>query len=475
MEDQRTLAEKELPQVDKQILAADIRREIAALELANQDKRIEQAVELDDFMHSKYTNEELYDWMVGEIATLYFQSYQLAYDLAKRAERCFRYELGLRDSSYIQYGYWDSLRKGLLSGERLHLDLKRMEASFYEQNRREYEVTKHVSLAQLDPYALLKLRQNGECHVDIPEAAFDMDFPGHYFRRIKTVSVSIPCIVGPFTTVGCTLTMTANSVRNDPTLLAGQYVRDLANEDPRFRDDVAAIQSIAVSEGQNDDGLFELNFHDDRYLPFEGAGAISSWHITLNDALPQFDFSTISDLIIHIGYTAREGGGLLRTKATENLSTTLAALTLANGRQGLYRLFDLRREFPDKWYAFLHPANPADDQAMTLDDLTDRLPFFTKAFGTLKARQIEVMARLHGGSTYEAYLSPLGSNPADLLAVAADPTYQGLHRGFRDLTGAEVDLSSWTLKFRVTGAADFRSLPPDEISDLFLGINYVLA
>jgi len=42
---------------------------------------------------------------------VYFQSYKLAYDLAKRAERRFRFELGLQDSSYINFGYWDSLKR----------------------------------------------------------------------------------------------------------------------------------------------------------------------------------------------------------------------------------------------------------------------------------------------------------------------------------------------------------------------------
>jgi hypothetical protein len=35
------------------------------------------------------------------------------------------------------------------------------------------------------------------------------------------------------------------------------------------------MQSIATSHAQNDSGMFELNFRDERYLPFEGAGAIS--------------------------------------------------------------------------------------------------------------------------------------------------------------------------------------------------------
>jgi len=474
---QGRLADKELPQVGKQIVAADIRHQIAQQELANQDRQIENAQSEDEYMRTKFTNQELYDWMVGQLSTVYFQSYQLAYDIAKRAERCFRYELGLSDSSYIQFGYWDSLKKGLLSGERLHYDLKRLETAYYEQNRREYELTKHFSLAQLDPIALLKLRQNGECFVDIPETAYDMDYPGHYFRRIKTVGLSIPCIVGPYTTVACTLTLTSNHVRKDATLLANKYVRDLTIDDPRFRDEIAAIQSIATSSAQNDDGMFELNFRDERYLPFEAAGAISTWQIKLNKDFPQFDISTISDVIIHLNYTAREGGERLRSVVVEELNKTINDFALAENRRGLYRIFDLRREYSDKWYKFLHPANPAGDQSLVLEDLPDRLPYFTHPFTTKKARQIEVVAQMKDGysATYNVLLSPLGNTPADLLSLSPDPTYRGLHRALKDLTGSEITFGAWMLKLQLAGAADFKSLPADAIQELFLIINYTIA
>jgi Tc toxin complex TcA C-terminal TcB-binding domain len=45
----------------------------------------------------------------------------------------------------------------------------------------------------------------GSCVVNIPEELFDLDGPGHYFRRIKSVSVTIPCVTGPYAGVTCTL------------------------------------------------------------------------------------------------------------------------------------------------------------------------------------------------------------------------------------------------------------------------------
>jgi hypothetical protein len=474
---QKKLADTELPQVDRQIDAAVLRHEIAIQDLANQDKQIENLSKEDEYLHTKFTNQELYNFMISQLSTVYFQSYQLAYGIAKRAERSFRYELGLTDSSYIQFGYWDSLRQGLLAGEKLHYDLKRLESAYYEQNRREYELTKHLSLAQLDPIALLRLRQNGECFVDIPEAVFDMDYPGHYFRRIKSVSLSIPCITGPYTTVACTLTLTSNHLRKDAALPANKYARDTVNDDLRFRDEIAAIQSIATSTAQNDDGLFELSFRDERYLPFEGAGAISSWHIKLNKDLPQFDFASLSDVVIHLNYTAREGGERLRSKAVEEFNKKLNDLALAENRRGLFRVFDLRREFPDKFYGFLHPANPADDQALLLDDLPDRLPYFTRPFNTRKVRQVELVALMKDGANYKAQLSPLGVAAGDLLALSPDPTYQGLHRALKDLTvtGSEINFGAWTLKLQLEGAGDFKSLPGDAVKELFLIINYTIA
>lgn len=67
-----------------------------------------------------------------------------------------------------------------------------LEVAYLEQNRREYEITKHVSLLQISPLALIRLREIGELQISLPETRyFDQDCPGHYLRRIKSVSVSI--------------------------------------------------------------------------------------------------------------------------------------------------------------------------------------------------------------------------------------------------------------------------------------------
>jgi hypothetical protein len=345
---QETLANKELDQIEKQIVAATIREEIAKAELGNHDKQTENAKAVDEYLKGKFTNEQLYGWMQSQLAGLYFQAYKLAYDVAKTAERAFRHELGLRSSNYIQFGYWDSLKKGLLAGEKLGHDLKRMEVAYLDQNKREYEITKHVSLAQLNPLALVLLKESGRCEFSVPETLFDLDYSGHYMRRIKSVSVTIPCVVGPYTNVPCTVTLLRSTIRHSASPAAG-YNRDLQNDDSRFTDLFSSIQSVVTTSGQGDTGMFETNLRDERYLPFEGAGAISTWRLELPNNFHQFDYDTISDVILHIRYTAREGGESLKQACVSELSANLNSIKQASNDTGLARLFSLKHEFPSEW------------------------------------------------------------------------------------------------------------------------------
>src|SRR5262249_56425493 len=96
-----------------------------------------------------------------------------------------------------------------------------------------------------------------------------VEYPGDYRRSMRSVSLTVPCVVGPYTSINCTLTLLGNKIRVNSN--AQMDYREQA-DDPRFTNNFAAVQSIATSHGQNDSGLFELNFRDERYLPFEGGG-----------------------------------------------------------------------------------------------------------------------------------------------------------------------------------------------------------
>jgi hypothetical protein len=125
-----------------------------------------------------------------------------------------------------------------------------------------------------------------------------------------------------------------------------------------------------------DSGLFETNLHDERYLPFEYSGAISQWQLTLPSDVPQFDFDTVSDVILHVRYTAREGGQALKTAALANLKTKIAAAQTV----GSTRLFSMRHEFPSQWAKFKSAASGTTATlAFTL--LPQHFPFWATKLG----------------------------------------------------------------------------------------------
>lgn len=381
---QERVAEKEINSIDKQIEAAEIRKEIAENDFASHELQIENAKKTDDFMHSKFTNKELYDWMIGQISAVYFKSYQLAHDFAKKAERCYRFELG-NDDSYISYGYWDSMKKGLQSADNLIHDIKRMETSYLDKNKREYEITKHISVAQLDPLALVRLRETGICDFEIPEVLFDMDHPGQYFRRIKSVSISVPCVAGPHTPVSAKLSLIKNKYRkniNNPE----NYIEDTEN-DSRFMYNIGAIQSIATSHGQNDSGVFELNFRDERYLPFENTGAISSWRLELPTEIRQFDYNTITDVILHVKYTAREGGSILKEQANKALSEQLNSIKQGLENDGLHLALNLKHDLANQW----HQLKQKGEVDLTIDKSS--LPYFVKSIENIEISKVMFLAR----------------------------------------------------------------------------------
>jgi hypothetical protein len=369
---QERLAKKEIVHIDKQVVAAEIRKKIAETDLKNHELQIDNAKKTDEFMRSKFTNKELYEWMIGQVSSVYFRAYQLAYDFAKKAERSYRFELG-NDDSFIQYGYWDSMKKGLQSADHLIHDIKRMETSYLDKNKREYEITKHISLCMLDPLALVKLSATGECDFEVPEVLYDMDHSGQYFRRLKSVSISLPCVAGPYTSVSAKLSLVNNRYRkntNPENLATTGYLEDPGN-DERFVYNVGAIQSIAASNAQNDSGMFELNFKDERYLPFEGCGAISSWRLELPKEVRQFNYNTIADVILHVKYTAREGGSGLKSLAATSLKDQLDIIRQQLS-QGLHIALNMKHDLPNEWQLF--KKNGAID--MTIGK--SRLPYIAQ-------------------------------------------------------------------------------------------------
>src|SRR4051795_9534177 len=74
---QETLAQYEVNQLTQQIAGANARLAAARQELEINRQEIANATQVEALTRTRFTNQELYAWMVGRIATVYFQAFRL--------------------------------------------------------------------------------------------------------------------------------------------------------------------------------------------------------------------------------------------------------------------------------------------------------------------------------------------------------------------------------------------------------------
>jgi hypothetical protein len=140
---------------------------------------------------------------------------------------------------------------------------------------------------------------------------------------------------------------------------------------------------------------------DERYLPFEGAGAIGKLSLQLLGKPRPFDYETISDVVLTIRYTARPEGGNL-----QNAQTAAAAWLKTRAA----RLFSLRHELASEWAAF--KAQPAAGAATLKFSLTkDHFPY-RLSDTTDKVQRLHVFFRgaATGNVTFKREASTIGTN-----------------------------------------------------------------
>jgi Tc toxin complex TcA C-terminal TcB-binding domain/Neuraminidase-like domain/Salmonella virulence plasmid 28.1kDa A protein len=332
---QAALAQREVDQLKKQVAAAEFRIKIAERSLEVHNETLDQTEELYQFAKDRFTSLGLYTFLSTTLQRLYRNAYNAAFSMALLAEQAYRFERPADKSTLLGRDYWDQSKGGLLAGERLLLDLQALERRYLETDYRQLEVEQSFSLAQYDPAALAALRDVGACTFTVPELFFDLAYPGHYRRRTRAVRLSLPCVVGPYANASATLKQLDSEIRLEPTASPIPVP-------PRHS------TSIAASSGQNDGGVFEFNFRDERYMPFEGSGAVSTWQLSLPKAFRPFDYGTISDVVLRISYTA-EQDETLRNEVDDALGAAALALGQRLKSDGLRLLLSLRRDLPDVW------------------------------------------------------------------------------------------------------------------------------
>jgi len=352
---------------------------------------------------------------------------------------------------YISGDNWQREHAGLMAGERLNMQLHRLEKAYLENNKRDYEITQAISLSLLNPQALLQLKQTGTCAFIIPEIIYDAIYPGQYKRTIKSVRLTIPCVTGPYTNISAKLTLNDSWVRTKDKLNTDQLKLSENSED-----EVKAVKNVSIttSSAQNDSGLFELNFRDERYLPFEGAGAVSSWKLELPSAIRSFNYDTISDVIFHISYTAKDDAAF-RTATEQNIANTLTSYAQTTG---LLRLFSLKYDFPEAFYKLLNSTDTL--QTTSLEVTKNHFPYLFAAKNLSLVKGTVYLKPLSGHTISDGYSVRI--NSVGVSSWTDFPGEASMKEGALNLNGNPV--TTWTIE--ATG------LKKEDLDDLLILIRY---
>ncbi|GIC94464.1 putative Insecticidal toxin complex protein TccB2 [Aspergillus udagawae] len=239
---------------------------------------------------------------------------------------------------------------------------------------------------------------SGSCAFDLPEVLFDMDFPGHYIRCIYSAAVTLPCIVSPYTSINSTLRLKAHKIRFQPLNASGSaYVettdQSSANSDPRFTTSTVPIAAIHPDSG-----------------------------------FRQFDWQSITDLVLSLQYTSINGGAQMMQGAQTAVAAYLKRIDFALLAGGFWAFFNVHYEFALAWMAFLATAAPAPPLnpssidtptavSLPLPDLNDKLPVFaaSRPAGSVVVYDIYVFADHFPGQ--HLALCAAGKDAASLILV----------------------------------------------------------
>ncbi|AZE50396.1 putative insecticidal toxin [Pseudomonas chlororaphis] len=314
-------AEINVEEINEQIAIQNRQLQISITQLAQIEAQQEQDSVLLEYFSNRFTNEGLYMWMISQLSGLYLQAYDAVVSQCLSAEASWQYETGQYDTTFIQNGGWNDLYQGLLVGETLKLALQRMDQEYLKSNVRRLEIVKTVSVKSLVlPSQWEQMKSTGTFTFQLDAETFIRDYPGHYDRRIKTVAVSVPCLLGPYEDIRATLVQTSNSVNLKADASTTSYLLDPSHKaEPRdLVRNLLANQSVVISTGLEDSGMFRLNFDDEQFLPFEGTGVFSNWKLVFSPAQDTL-LEALSDIVIHVRYTARDAGSDFASKVTQLL------------------------------------------------------------------------------------------------------------------------------------------------------------
>lgn len=466
---QKSLAEHDILIGSQQIRLAQDRVRIVGQELRIAGMQAEHAEDTAEYLATKFTNFELYEWMSNILEGVYGFFLQQAMSMAKLATQQLAFERQEVPPPIIQDDYWEAPadlavgdstegkppeRHGLTGSARLLQDIYKLDLYALETDKQKLQLSRTISLAQVSPVEFQRFRETGVMKFATPMEMFDRDFPGHYLRLIKRIRTSVIALIPPAQGIRATLS-TAGTSR--VVIKSGYVFQHIIRQ--------YGPQSVALSSPQNATGLFELQQQSEMLLPFEGLGVDTQWEFRMPRASNLFDYSTVADVLITIDYTALDDYDY-RQQVIQGLDTSMSA----------DRAFSFRYQFADAWYD-LH--NPEQTPTPMVVSFQTRREDFPPNIESLKIQHVLLYFARANGQSFEVDVT-------NFLF-----TEQGIGRsaggGSRSTDGVistrRVNGGSWTTMIDKTPVGEWELALPDteemrnrfkneEIEDILFVITY---
>jgi Tc toxin complex TcA C-terminal TcB-binding domain len=361
---QRNLAQQDLRIAAQQYYIAQDQLRVVTQEHAIASLTEQHAASTIEFLARKFTNTAVRDWMADVHGGVYRYFLQQGTGMARVAAAQLAFERQEAPPPFILPDYWtpplDGVafgdertpdRRGLTGSARLLQDITQLEQYAFTTDRRELQLSKTISLAQLVPLEFEQFRQTGILTFGTPLELFDQDFPGHYRRLIRRVKVSMIALTPP--TAGIKATLTA--ARISRVVIGGDLFQTVrVSHGPDM---------VALSSPRDATGMFDLDTQPSMLAPFEKIGVDTTWQLRLPKAANPFDFDSIADVLLTIEYTA-----------LHSYDYQEQVLQRLNRRVSAQRGWSFRNQFADAWYDLQNPVLTPTPMTVRFSTLSEDFP-----------------------------------------------------------------------------------------------------
>ncbi|KJF78649.1 hypothetical protein UA45_04580 [Morganella morganii] len=265
--------------------------------------------------------------MANIIGLLHDQLCSLVRTFCALTEASWRYETDdYKRQTFIPADLWSGDNLGVLVGVKLQKALLEMEMAYTQKNTRRLNITKTISLKSLVSNHQVKadetllttwdevkaaLKCAKKLSFDLSHQFFDADFPGHYARKIHSLSVTFPTLLPPYQNMRVLLEQTSNTLLVAPDIEAVKslYTPTEKTDSDSIIRNLRINQKIILSRGNDDSGEFpDDGFTGGQYHSFEHTGAVSHWQLSVPRPKngPEL-LDNLNDIIIKLNYTAKSG------------------------------------------------------------------------------------------------------------------------------------------------------------------------